>query len=998
MIQLHVHSHYSLLDSTIKIEDLVKKAKSCGHNAIALTDHGTIAGFVDLYTECKKAGIKPIFGCEFYHVPVSECKTNYHLILWAKNKIGFNNLIELNNRAYNNFYKRPRITDKDLEECGKGLIGATACIGGYLPQTIIDGNPDFEWYEKIKVFLDDFYLELQDNEIEKQYLINKALMSYCKEKCIITNDMHYLEKDHEFAHRVLLAIRSKKNIYDANVMRFDGSGYYFRTEFNALIPDCAFSNTEKIAEQVEQFDIGYKDWQLPIIKVDESEEYFDLNDKLFIYVNQNNKDLNIYQKRFDYEFEVIKKNNFLPYFKIISDLCTNFDKKNRFRGWGRGSVSGSLVSFLYGITKIDPLEWNLYFERFLNPDRISPPDIDMDFMPEDRHEAIDYLKKYGNVIQIGTYTTFGSKEVINSVSKAMGVRTDLIRFVPNEAPVPTIAELVETPSFKKQVMREQSQDFVNVCLIIEGLKRADSIHAAGIVITNDKLPVRIAQTGVNSGVPATSWDMYALEDLKYIKYDILGVKNLKIIDNILKQIGMTAGSIPLNDKTTFEFIQSCNTTGVFQWESEGYRQLIKRLKPDKFDELLDLNTLYRPGCLESGLTDEYIDRKFGKSPVKQLLPSLNLGCYGLPLYQEDIMRIAVDVAGFTLSEADTLRKAIGKKIKEMFEEIKGKFVTGCIKHSNLSEDNANKLWDMVEKFARYTWNKAHAVAYTLISWWTAYLSANYPVLFMCELLNNADDADRRRILLTECRKRGIELEYPDINKSGYEYKVIDNKIYMGLNGIKFAGEKTLNAIFKERVNGDFKNVDDFKARTKTNSRIIEYLTYANVFKCFGLVNNDLNKEREALGYNLKECVLDRFWWSKFCEQLGEVINIHKITTKRGDPMAFVTIYTASGNIRSVTVFPDMWSQCYKSIAVGVVKIFKFNSDGILKALYNPDELVKYVSVYVEDSEGFMRFYNSLIGDANIFDAESNYGISKISLDDDVLRFINNEFRIKKMEV
>lgn len=992
MVHLHLHTEYSLLDSIIKIPDLVKKVKNMGQTACAITDHGSLGGFVEFYNECKKQEIKPIFGCEFYH---EKNGVNHHLVLLARNKVGFQNLINLNNAAIENFYKKPRINDQMLEQYWEGLIALSGCVQGYLQQTMLNGNPDWPWFQWMtEVFDGEFYVEVQDNGIREQQWLKNEVVKLGLQR-VATVDAHYLNKNDAFAHRVSLGIMVNKKINGPKAFQFPGEGFYIKTEdeMQEVFDQRSIETSDLIASKVEEFDIGYEDWQLPRLELDVQEEYrhleFELDDYLFTKGEEfQDQYAEEYQKRLQYEFSVIKDNGFLPYFKIISGLCQHIDAQGKFRGWGRGSASGSLVSFLYGITKIDPLEWGLYFERFLNPDRISPPDIDLDFMPEDRSVAIEYLQKFGNIYQIGSYGTLGTKETIKSCARIMEVKTNLDQFVPAEAPVPTIAELIERKAFKREAGQNDPQ-FVSTILKLEGLKRNMSVHAAGVVISDGKIPIRITRTGTNAGIISTTWDMYALEDLKYVKFDILGVKNLSVLDKVAKQTRVRIDNIPLDDEKTFELIRRCDTVGVFQWESEGFREVIRSLQPDQFSELLDLNTLYRPGCLESGLTDQYIRRKHGSEAVTPIHPKISIqGQQGLPLYQEDIMKMAQDLAGFTLAEADTLRKAIGKKIKSMFGPIQEKFVAGC-KSNGITEQEAMDLWDKIEKFARYTWNKAHSVAYTLISWWTAYFSAHYPAHFFCEMLNNADSVDRRKVLFAECRRRGVKLRHPDINESDRYFKVVGGEILIGLNGIRYVGEKTLQSIFKAREEGELTK-NNIIERTKVNKRMFESLNNAGVF---GEIQ-DMEKEKEALGFNVDGRMIDKMRWSKYMVDLGEVIDIHKITTKRGDPMAFLKIEFVD-RIQSVTVFPDAWSGLKDTLKVGSIGLFKADERGVLVRYCRPDEY-QYFKVWIDKPEEFMSFCPSKIGEPNVF--TDGFGISAVTMTEQMLQFVESEFGLQKISI
>ncbi|MHA1329710.1 MAG: PHP domain-containing protein [Candidatus Hodarchaeales archaeon] len=691
-MNLHNHSDYSVLDSIVKVEDLVKRAKQNGEKAIALTDHGTVGGLVEFHKVCKKQGIKPIHGCEFYHEYNGD---TYHIVALAKNKRGFDNLIRLNNLAVQNFYRKPVVPFEYLKTYSDGIIYLTGCISGYLAKSVLNGSIDMEWYKKMDDQV-EIYPEVQLCGMAEQEAVYRE---YKKRglRCVHTGDTHYLDKEDKQIHFLLYKLKFK----DPKPL----NGEYFYRKI-----DCKVA--EEIADSVEEYEIAPDEIIMP---------KFEFSEEVLIESLRRRCPVG-YRQRLEYELKVIKENGFLSYFALVATVCNKFDNRGGFRGWGRGSASGSLVSYLLGITKIDPIEWGLYFERFLNPDRISLPDIDLDFTPEGREKAIDIFNAYGNFQKIGTYQTFGTKDVLITVSKLLGIKTKLIEYVPNEAPIPTLAELVKTKSFLDQVKREHNEEFIRICLKLEGVKKGQSIHASGIVCA-DGIPLRKYK-----GKIATAWDMYSLEYMKRVKFDVLSVNNLQMIENLCKQLSISVEDIPLDDEKTFDLIRSGHTLGVFQWESSGYINIIRRLKPETFDELVDLNTLYRPGCLESGITEQYIRRKHGLEPVEQLHPRLKLKHQGLPLFQEDIMTLARVVAGFSAEEADILRKAISKKDKKLLEGLKSKFIASC--------EDGEKFWNIIEKYGRYTWNLSHAVAYTLISYWTAYFSANYPAYFLCELLNN----------------------------------------------------------------------------------------------------------------------------------------------------------------------------------------------------------------------------------------------------------------------
>jgi len=993
---LHVHTEYSLLDAICRIPELVAKAKSLGQHSLAITDHGTLGGVVEFWKECRAQRVKPILGCEAY-VEAGD-KDYHHLTLLCQDASGFQNLVALNNLAADFFYRKPRMRASHLAEHRQGLIVLSGCLEGRLPQSIVAGTLDVEFHRWcVQTFGDYYFLEVMDTGVPEQKLINKALLTLDPRRCVATGDVHYVERIDEPVHQVALGVKYNKPITDPST-KYRGGGYYLKSEEEMLqvLPALTVSKTDWIAEMVEEYEIGNSEWAMPQVDLDEDEEQellFRRLDALGLY------DLQEYKDRLWYELEVISKNGFLPYFKIIAELCAHIDSLGRFRGWGRGSVSGSLVAYLYGITKIDPLKWKLFFERFLNPDRITPPDIDLDFMPDDRAEAIRFMSKYGNVLQVGTYGTLGTREVIKTAAKAMGVQTSLDRYVPEAAPIPTIAELLKnSKGFCKQVEYEGNRRFIEVLLRLEGLKRNESIHPAGIVLSDGRLPIKESRSGINQGKRSTSWDMYSLEDLKYVKFDILGVTNLEVVDRVCRAIGLKVDDIPPEDEPTMRMIRECRTTGVFQWESDGYRNVIRRLEPTGFEHLMDLNTLYRPGPLESGLTTAYIERRHGRQPITQIHPKLKMEHYGLPLYQEDIMSMARDLAGFSLAEADILRKAIGKKEKESFVVIRNQFIEGCMGFSAMTPEEALHLWEMVEKFARYTWNKAHAVAYTLISWWTAYLACHHAAEFFCELLNKAESAGRRRVLMSELRQREITIRPPDINLSQADFAVTEGDLVVGLRGIRQIGEKTLEKILKDREkNGPFGTRTlmgedlDLKERTKVNVRAIQSLQDAGALLKFGMQTTS-EKMREALGYSIEERLIEKVWWWKSCEQLAEVIDIHKITTKRGDPMAFLSVENRDG-LMNVTVFPNLWEPLHEVIRVGTVGLFLIDSRKVLQRFALPEELGE-LWIQVLDGNEFLSFFPSLVGEPNVF--VDRIGIARIEMTDEMMRFVEEEFGLERV--
>jgi len=984
-VDLHVHTNYSLLDGLIRPKELMIKVKSLGRDSVACTDHGSVAGLVEFWKEARKADIKPLLGAEFYHEKNNE---NCHLILLAKNREGYNNLIKLNNLSQSNIYKKPRINDDMIRSNGKGLILLTACIQGYLAKSVINGNPDFDWFLNISKYVDHSFLEIQNHGIAAEDIVCTEYLKFGY-PVVATVDAHFLEKDHGRAHNVGLAISMNKK---EGEFKFNGTGYYICDENDIRLPKDAIERTHEVANLVKNYDIGHDQWVLPKVSYVVDAEFAELEFRLDDYLFNKDLDEKIYRDRLKYEFKIIHENGFLPYFKIVADICEFIDAQGKLRGWGRGSAAGSLVAFLYKITKIDPIKYGLFFERFLNPDRISPPDIDLDFQPEDRMLVIGYLqRKYGNVYQIGTYTTLGSKEVILSCSKAMGIHTRLAEFIPVEAPVPSISELVKKDSFWKQVKAEDNEEFIKICIILEGLPKNRSVHASGVVIdVTGEIPYYISKSGINAGLPITSYDMYSLDDIKFTKIDILGVNMLSIIDRACKAANIKVEDILLNDEKTFKSFNDGNNLGVFQFDGHFFTKIIKDLHPDTFDELVDLNTLGRPGCLESGQTEEYIDRKFGRKERKPIHPKLiDDGHQGLPLFQEQMMKISRDLAGFTMSEADTLRKAIGKKQKDLMDSLMIKFLDGCENNGVLRKD-AQDIWDVIEKSARYTWNLSHAVAYTLISYWTMYLSANYPAEFFCELINGADDHTRRRVLLSECFRRKIPVKHALINVAQENPVAVNGEIILGLSGIKFVGESAILAILKARVMGNFLSSNDLKNRTRINSRSLNYLLKAGAFPNEYIPTRD--DELESIGYSISGRAIDQ-GHLKYIEEIGEIIEVKNTTTKKGKPMSFLTV-EFHDNIRSVVVFSNFYEQYKDLFKKGAV--FGFILDGdVMQGVYNPYDLDKlYVEIPSDKVDEFLSFYGSCKSLPNIKSA--GYDVASIKLTEELISFIEKEFGIISM--
>jgi DNA polymerase-3 subunit alpha len=992
MTHLHVHTEFSLGDSTIKIPKLIQKCKRLNFNAVAITDHGTLAGAIFFRKECLENEIKPIIGCEFYH-QVEPQNINYHLVLLAKNYEGYLNLVALNNAAINNFYRRPRITDEMIKLYSNGLICMTACIQGYFPQTIISGNPDWSWYKMmVDIFGEDFYLEIQNSGIDEQELI-RDFAAEENLNPVATADCHYLDEEDDYVHLIALGIRYNKNL--EQLTGFSGSGYYVKSEkemFKAFSEE-SVKLTDEISEKITTYDIGHKSWNLPKKYVDEKKEHQRLTDKLIGYIGNDFKKLEQYKKQLDYEFKIIRDNGFLPYFKVVASVCEEIDSLNILRGWGRGSVVGSLVAFLYNITKIDPIPWGLYFERFLNPERVSPPDIDLDFMPETRDLVMDAFKKLfsgTNVCQVGTFTTLATRATIDRINKVTGVGKELKKYVPLIIPTPKISELLDSnDDFRKKALDIGGKKYLDTLQKIAGLRRSHSIHASGVVVCNRTIPLHINKTGVHSGTISTDYDMATLDLMQEVKYDILGVKTLSILSSLVSVTGVTIENISknLNDPNIYNHIQE-TTTGVFQMESETCRDLIKRIKPGGINELVNLIAINRPGPLESGIAESYIKRKWKEEPAEKICDGLE-NTYELPIYQEDIMRIAVNLAGFTLPQADTLRKAIGKKEAKSFDKIKNDFISGCVKNRH-NEEKAIDLWGKIERFARYGFNKAHSVAYAYIAYWTAWFSYYYPCAFLCEMLNDSSDIERKRIILLEAFRRNICVRPPDINISDIKYKVHNEDIYIGFSGIKYLGQKTAEKIFKEREVSPFKDKEDFLTRVKPNKRVLGQLQRINTF---GDVIPTAKDEIEILGFSSN--VFTNIWWRDFCPSLCQFISFKEILTKNHKKMAFIKVFTASGQVKEVTVFPPMWQKMTDfMLKIGDLMIISVESGRNVLKNFTLQPFFDKMKVVIEDEDGLLALGVKFVGRPNIFGKFS--GIACINLTEKNLRYLDENFGISKI--
>jgi DNA polymerase III subunit alpha len=848
-IHLHNHSDYSVLDGAIKVKNLVAKAVELGMPAVAITDHGNLFGAIELYQEARKAGLKPVIGQEFYIAPESRLKketqnkgkdSTYHLVLIAKNEIGYKNLTRLSSIGYTEgFYYKPRIDNEVLEKYSEGLICSTACIKGEVPSLLIKGKTD----EATKaagrlneIFgKDNFFLELQYHGLPEQKTANTEIIKLSKVlgiPLIVTNDCHYLQKSDAYSHEILLCIQTGKTFDDANRMKFSTDQFYFKSaeEMQKLFPDHpeAMTNTRKIADMTNL--------ELPLGKV--ILPHFDVPDGYTLDSYLKHLVYNGAEKRFpkgipdevkkriEYELGVITGMNFSGYFLIVWDFIEQARKMNIPVGPGRGSAAGSIVSYCLKITDLDPMKYNLLFERFLNPDRNEMPDIDIDFCADRREEVIDYVKKkYGedHVSQISTFNRMTAKAVLKDVARVMNVPFADANLVTKL--IPNFSNLEDTlrdvPDFKK--LYKENKDWrkhIDTARTLEGLCRSVGRHAAGVVISRGPITEHVPLYRDSSdGSISSQFEKGDLEKVGLVKMDFLGLKNLTIIDKCIKLIKKHEGididitRIPLDDKKTYKLLANANTNGVFQLESSGMQKLLRELGPTEFEDIIAIVALYRPGPLNSGMTKDFIARKRNPKKIKYPHPMLEpilKDTLGVIVYQEQVMQISQVMGGFTMPEADKLRKAMGKKKMDIVDKMKKPFLEGA-KKNNIDKKLAEDIYAAMREFGEYGFNKSHSAAYAVISYQTAYLKANYPIEYMAALLSSQPDNQEDVIqYINDCKNMGIQVLPPDINTSEYDFTVQESSIRFGLGAIKGAGSKVIDAIIQSRSKcGRFNTLKEF---------------------------------------------------------------------------------------------------------------------------------------------------------------------------------------------
>jgi DNA polymerase-3 subunit alpha len=899
-IHLHNHSHYSLQDGACTVDGLIVAAKKFNMKSVALTDHGVMYGAIEFYKKAVKAGIKPILGMEAYVVNegdrferkssqsngTGKKRKNYsHLILLAKNIEGYKNLTKLSTLGHTEgFYYRPRIDLELLKKYHAGLICTSACAGGVVSTHIVNG--DLAKAKEVagaykEIFGDEFYLEIQNHNIEVEKPILEFMPKLAKElgiKLVATNDCHYIEHDHATAHNILLLLGDKMG-EDYTQLRYGTDQVYFKSseEMTKLFKNYgqAIESTLEIDSKID-LKLSFDEYHFPNFPIPKESKAKNLDEyfEQLAWKGLEKKKLELTQvveDRFKYEIDTIKKMGFSGYFLVVQDFINSAKEKNIPVGPGRGSAAGSLVAFALGITNINPLEYDLLFERFLNPARKSMPDIDVDFADDQRGEVIDYVrKKYGDnsVSQIITFNRLSSKAVIRDVARVLKIPIPTVNNITKHIPskfgkVYTIDQsLAEVPELKwvKDSEEPQIKELIKHARVLEGMNRNASKHAAGVVITpgevSDYVPLASA---VSQQEIVTQYNMKDIENVGLLKMDFLGLRTLTIIRDTIAlvkknfNVEINIDEIPLDDEKTYQLFTKGQTTGIFQFESPPMREYLKKLQPSSLNDLAAMNALYRPGPME--FIDDFIDRKFGKKKVEYLHPILEeilKETYGIIVYQEQVIQIANKVGGISLAEADILRRAMGKKDLLAMKEQKTKFIKGSIENK-ISKKIAEEIFNAIDKFANYGFNKSHAVAYSYIAYQTAYLKAHYTAEFLAaNLTNEFINTDKVTKFLEDCRRLKIEILPPDVNNPSINFDVVNGKILFGLSAIKNVGKGTVEEIIKSRnkIGRDFTSIFDFCLNADTrivNKRALEGLVIAGAL-------DSTNKNRASLFNNVESAL------------------------------------------------------------------------------------------------------------------------------------------------
>ncbi len=1018
---LHVHTEYSLLDGAARIGDLLDAAKSFGMASLAITDHGTMYGVIDFYKAAQKRGVKPIIGCEVYVAPENRFDRTeidgakyFHLILLAENNTGYKNLVKLASAAgTEGFYYRPRVDKKILREYHEGLIALSACVAGEIPRAILnDEHDDLNRARKlideyVDIFgVNNFFLEIQNHGLEEEAKVRDALKILSAElniPLVATNDSHYVRRaDSEF-HDLLLCIQTGKTVKDAKRLKFSSDDYYLKSadEMRALFADTpeACDNTLKIADRCN-VTLEFGKFQMPEFPLPEGKTAADYlrglcYEKLFTRYSAPTYEI---RTRLDYELDVIHGMGYDGYFLIVQDFIDFARRKGIPVGPGRGSAAGSLVAYVLGITELDPLKYNLLFERFLNPERVTLPDIDVDLCYMRREEVIEYVRgRYGTnkVAQIATFGTMAAKAAIRDVARVLDIpyaeSSRIVKFIPNTLNITLDDALKTSNDFRNDYeTNADTRRVVDLAKKLEGLPRNLSVHAAGVVISkeplNEIVPLQYSSKtddDTTKKVIVTQYDKDKVEELGLLKMDFLGLRTLTIMADTFKNIKasygveLTAEEIPLRDEVTAAMLTAGKTSAVFQMESAGMTALVKDLRPEGFEDLIPTVALYRPGPLGSGMVEDFIAGKHGRKVTKYLHPKLEpilKETFGVILYQEQVMQIVRTLAGFTLGQADILRRAMGKKKASILLAQKENFLRGCAANG-VDSALAEKIFDLLSKFADYGFNKSHSAAYGLLAWQTAYLKAHYPAEYLAAVMSGTQDADKIAGYIEQARRAGIKVLPPDINAGSARFTVDGGAIRFGLAAVKTVSEATVNSIIVDReFNGRFKSLADFCGRLdikKVPRRSLENLIKCGAFDsverrrtallksldsaieagfkrqhetrggAISLFGEEelpertiqlpdveespkeiLSWEKETLGFYLSGHPLDDFrdklsllkssndvnggkFNGRRVKVGGIITNARRVTTKKGDTMAFVKLEDFDGTL-DVTIFPSVF--------------------------------------------------------------------------------------------
>ena len=880
---LHLHTEFSLLDGACRIEPLVLRAKELGMTSLAITDHGNMYGAVDFYKACKKHGIKPIIGCEVYVAPRTRFdrekvldKEYNHLILLCENETGYKNLIKLVSLSFTEgYYYKPRVDHDILEKYHDGIICLSACLAGEIPQLLL--AKDYEgakstalWYRDV-FGADNYFLEIQDHGIKEQQIVEEGILRLSRETgipVVATNDVHYIHQQDSKIQQVLICIATNHILGEDTGLEFHSEEFYLKSEqeMRQVFPEIpeAIDNTARIAERCS-FDFEFGNTKLPYFEIEEDISHFDYF-KRCCYEGLNKRYGSPpaeYRERLEYELETVNKMGYTDYYLIVADFVSFAKSKGIPVGPGRGSGAGSLAAYCMGITDLDPMKYDLLFERFLNPERVSMPDFDIDFCYERRQEVIDYVtQKYGadHVAQIVTFGTLQTRAAIRDVGRTMGMSyasVDAVaKLVPNDFKI-TIDEAVRKSSRLRTLMQEDGRvnELIETARKIEGMPRNASTHAAGVVITHDPVSSYVP-LATNDGLVVTQYIMTTLEELGLLKMDFLGLRTLTVINDASKNAGIDINEISIDDPEVYRLFARGQTEGIFQFESSGMKQMLMNLKPTRLEHLIAANALYRPGPAKQ--IDTFVENSHHPEKVhyalSQLKPILE-DTFGCIVYQEQVMQILRSLAGYSYGRADVVRRAMSKKKKDVMEAERKNFLGGCGKNG-IDLSVASAIFDQISEFAKYAFNKSHAACYSLVAYRTAYLKRYYPAQFMAALLTSVlDSSNKVARYISESKRLGLRLAVPDVNTSMKGFSANGNVINYGLLGIKNLGSEFINDIIKERENGKFKNLFDFCSRLQTqhfNRRAVESLIRSGALDSLGANRRQMLQALPVLVANLEE--------------------------------------------------------------------------------------------------------------------------------------------------